>query len=42
MQQISKPIRNQNKYTLENLPQGFYFLKLSSENKSIVKKIVIN
>ncbi|WP_309609930.1 endonuclease [Flavobacterium sp.] len=42
MQQISKPVRNQNKYTLENLPQGFYFLKLSSENKSIVKKIVIN
>ena len=42
MQQISKPIRNQNKYTMENLPQGFYFLKLSSENKSIVKKIVIN
>ncbi len=42
MQQISKPNRNQNKYTLENLPQGFYFLKLSSDNKSIVKKIVIN
>jgi endonuclease I len=42
MQQISKPNRNQNKYTLENLPQGFYFLKLSSENRSIVKKIVIN
>ena len=42
MQQISKPNRNQNKYTVENLPHGFYFLKMSSENKSIVKKIVIN
>ena len=42
MQQVSNPVRNQNKYTLENLPQGFYFLKLSSDNKSIVKKIVIN
>ncbi|SFB26346.1 Por secretion system C-terminal sorting domain-containing protein [Flavobacterium swingsii] len=42
MQQISNPVRNQNKYTLENLPHGFYFLKLSSDNKSIVKKIVIN
>ncbi|WP_395057998.1 endonuclease [Flavobacterium sp.] len=42
MQQVSNPIRNQNKYTLENLPHGFYFLKLSSDNKSIVKKIVIN
>lgn len=42
MQQISNPVKNQNKYTLENLPHGFYFLKLSSDNKSIVKKIVIN
>lgn len=42
IQQISKPNRNQNKYILENLPNGFYFLKMSSENKSIVKKIVIN
>ncbi len=42
IQQVSKPIRNQNKYTLENLPHGFYFLKLSSDNKSIVKKVVIN
>jgi endonuclease I len=42
MQQISKPTKNDNKYTVDNLNQGFYFLKLSSENKSIVKKIVIN
>lgn len=42
MQQVSNPVRNQNKYTLENLPHGFYFLKLSSDNKSMVKKIVIN
>jgi endonuclease I len=42
MQQISNPVKKQNKYALENLPHGFYFLKLSSDNKSIVKKIVIN
>ena len=42
MQQISNPSKNQNIYTVENIPHGFYFLKLSSENKSIVKKIVIN
>lgn len=42
IQQISKPNRNQNNYTVENIPHGFYFLKLSAENKSIVKKIVIN
>ena len=42
MQQIAKPNKSQNKYTVENLPQGFYFLKLSVEDKSIVKKIIIN
>lgn len=42
MQQVSNPVRNQNKYTLENLPHGFYFLKLSSDNKSIIKKLIIN
>ncbi len=42
MQQIANPNKSQNKYTVENLPQGFYFLKLSADNKSIVKKIIIN
>ncbi|WP_394758385.1 endonuclease [Flavobacterium sp.] len=42
MQQISNPVRNQNKYTLENLPKGFYFLKLSADNASDTKKIIIN
>ncbi|MGH2665430.1 endonuclease [Flavobacterium sp.] len=42
MQQINQPKANQNVYTLENLPEGFYFLKLNSDNQTIVKKIVIN
>jgi endonuclease I len=42
MQQVYKPSKSNNKYTIDNLNQGFYFLKLSSDNKSIVKKIVIN
>ena len=42
LQQITNPNRSQNNYTVENLPKGFYFLKLSADNKSIVKKIVIN
>lgn len=42
MQQVSHPKANQNVYTLENLPQGFYLLKLNSDNHTIVKKIVIN
>lgn len=39
---INKPVFNNNSYTLENLPQGFYFLRLSSENQSIIKKVFIN
>lgn len=39
---IKNPVFENNTYTLDNLSQGFYFLKLSSENQSITKKIVIN
>ncbi len=42
MQQIKKPIFENNNYSLENLPQGFYFLKMISENKSVTKKVIIN
>ena len=42
MQSIKKPIFNNNSYTIENLTNGFYFLKLSSENQSVVKKIIVN
>lgn len=42
MQQIKKPNAQNNTYTLENLPSGFYFLKLSSESQSITKKVIVN
>ena len=42
MQQIKNPNAQNNTYSLENLPSGFYFLKLSSENQSTVKKVIIN
>jgi len=42
MQQIKKPTANGTNYTLENLPKGFYILKLSSENQSTIKKIIVN
>jgi hypothetical protein len=42
MQQIKKPAANGTNYTLENLPKGFYILKLSSDNQSTIKKIIVN
>lgn len=43
IQMIKNPNRVQNSYTLENLPQGFYFVKLSSvDNQSTTKKILVN
>ena len=42
MMDIKKPIFNNNSYTLENLPQGFYFLKLNSDNQSVTKKVIVN
>lgn len=40
--EVKNPVFNNNSYTLENLPQGFYFLKLSSNNQSLTKKVMIN
>lgn len=43
IQMIKNPNRVQNTYTLENLPQGFYFVKLSSaDNQTTTKKILVN
>lgn len=42
IQQIKKPTLQNNSYSVENLPKGFYFLKLSSNNNSITKKISVN
>lgn len=42
MQEIKNPEAQNNTYSLENLPSGFYFLRLSSDNQSATKKIIIN
>lgn len=42
LQKISHPKANQKIYTLDNLKQGVYFLKLNSQDKSTTKKIIIN
>jgi len=42
VQQIKKPVSQNNTYTLENLPQGFYFIKLTSDNQTATKKVMVN
>lgn len=42
IQVIKKPILENKTFSLDNLPQGFYFLKLTSNNQSLTKKIIIN
>ncbi len=42
VQQIKQPVFENKTFALENLPQGFYFLKLTSNNQSITKKVLVN
>jgi endonuclease I len=42
IKEVRKPVSINGSYVLENLPQGFYFLKLSSDKNSITKKIIVN
>ena len=42
LQQIKNPASHNNQYTIDNLPKGFYFLKLSTSNSSVTKKVLIN
>jgi endonuclease I len=42
VQRIQHPVSQGDTYTIENLPQGFYFLKLVSDQQTTVKKVLIN
>ena len=42
MQVIKKPVFENNSYSLENLTQGFYFIKMTANNQSITKKVIVN
>ncbi len=42
VQQINNPVLTDNTITLSNLPQGFYILKLASQNASVTKKVIVN
>ena len=39
---FKNPVKVNETYTLENLPKGFYFLKLTYNNTSVTKKISVN
>ncbi|MDI1255856.1 MAG: endonuclease [Flavobacterium sp.] len=42
IQRIAKPVAQNNTYTLENLSKGFYFLKLTADNQTTTKKLMVN
>jgi endonuclease I len=42
MLEIKNPTKVYNSYTLENLPNGFYFVKITSDNTTIIKKVIVN
>jgi len=43
IQEINNPSKIENNtYRVSNLPKGFYFIKLSTDNQSVTKKVIIN
>jgi endonuclease I len=42
MQLIKKPAVNNNTYSIENIPQGFYILRLSANGQTVVRKLIVN
>jgi hypothetical protein len=42
MQQINNPSPQNKTYTVENIPSGFYFLRVTKDSQSIVKKVIVN
>lgn len=42
LQRIKNPVVTDHIFSLENLDSGFYFLRLSSNNQSVTKKIIVN
>jgi endonuclease I len=42
VQQIKNPLIDNSNYTISNLPKGFYFLQLNSNNQSVTKKVIVN
>lgn len=42
IQSVQQPKANNNEYRLNNLPQGFYLLKVTADEKTATQKIVVN
>lgn len=42
LREIKNPVLQNKTYTIDNLQQGFYFLKISSNQQQIIKKILVN
>lgn len=42
VQSIQKPVKHNSTYTIENLPSGFYFLRIVSDNQLVTKKVIVN
>jgi len=42
LQQIKKPVLQDRTYTVENLPSGFYLMKITSDKQTVTKKVIIN
>ena len=42
IQYIQQPKAESNTYTIENLPSGFYMLKIASDKNTAVKKVIVN
>jgi hypothetical protein len=42
IRRIEKPVFTDHTYSIENLPQGFYMIKLSTDSQSLVKKVIVN
>ena len=42
MQELKNPAANNNDYTVENIPSGFYLLRLTSNNQTVIKKVIVN
>ncbi|WP_396177024.1 endonuclease [Flavobacterium sp.] len=42
LQQIKNPTSSNNSHSIENIPQGFYLLRLSANAQTVVKKVIVN